>query len=235
MTNPFKRLECRYRYFRVRETGWPKTDYLLQYHPRKSWKATHGIEKPVILYAPTFSPSLSSASALRPTIEKLAAKGNFHWLVKFHPLMDERIVGLYRNMQIPNLQIVDDADIIPYMHAADVMVSDTSSVVAEFLMLNKPVVTYRTKSAADHILNFRRPGDLAVSLEQALSGPKKVMSAAEIYIKQMHPYTDGRSSERVLAATDSFIEKYQGRLNPKPLNLYRRLRIRQRMKYYRWK
>ncbi len=235
MTDPFKRLERRYRYFRVKETGWPKTDYLLQYKPDQTWKAANRIEKPVVLYAPTFSPSLSSASALRSEIGTLSEKGDIHWLVKFHPLMDERIVGLYRSLESPNLQIIEDADIIPYLHAADVMVSDTSSVVAEFLILKKPVVTFRTKSPADHILNFQRPADLEASLAQALSRPKKMMSAAKNFVEQMHPYSDGCSSERVLTATDSFISRDHVNLKPKPFNLYRKLQVRRRMKYYRWK
>ena len=234
-TEPFKQLERKYRYFRVAETGWPKTDDLLRYDPATTWKATHGIEKPLVLYAPTFSPSLSSAAALLSTIGKIAAQGSLHWLVKFHPLMDKRIIGQYRELEIPNLQIVDDPDIVPYLQAADVMVSDTSSVVAEFLMLGKPVVTYRTKSPADHILNFERPEDLEGVLDQVLSHPLKLTSAAEIFIEQMHPYRDGRSSERILAATDRFIERDQGKLKPKPWNLYRKLQVRRRMQYYHWR
>lgn len=234
-TAPFKQLERKYRYFRVAQTGWPKSDYLLQYNPEQTWKSAQGIEKPVVLYAPTFSPSLSSASALRSMIASMAAKGNLHWLVKFHPLMDKRVVDHYRGMESSNLQIIDDPDIIPYMHAADVLVSDTSSVVAEFLMLNKPVVTYRTKSPADHILNFQRPEDLGPRLDQALSNPQRIMSAAKIFVDKMHPYSDGRSSERILAATDLFIQQDHGKLKPKPLNLYRKLQVRRRMKYYHWK
>ncbi len=235
MTGPFRRLERKYRYFRVVQTGWPKTDYLLQYKPEKTWKTRNGIEKSVVLYAPTFSPSLSSASALMPAIARLAAKGSHHWLVKFHPLMDKQIVGLYRSMAYPNLQVVDDPDITPYLHAADVMLSDTSSVVAEFLILNKPVMTYRTKSPADHILNFQRPDDLEAKLALALSHPEKIMKAAKMFIEQMHPYSDGRSSERILTATDMFIEQDLGKLKPKPINLYRKLQVRKRMQYYHWK
>ncbi len=234
-TRPFKRLERKYGYFRVVETGWPKTDHLLRYKPQKITKTTNGNGKPVVLYAPTFSPSLSSASALLSIIKTIAAKGNLHWLVKFHPLMDKRIVAHYRMMQTQNLQIIDDPDITPYLHAADVMVSDTSSVVAEFLMLKKPVLTYRTKTPAEHILNFQRAEDLEGLLEKALCHPENLRTAAKAFIDQMHPFDDGRSSERVLTATDLFVDQHKGRLGLKPFNLFRKLQVRRRMKYYHWK
>jgi len=232
-TGPFRCLEQEYGFFRVMETGWPKVDRLLQYNPVTAWKEKHHIKKPVILYAPTFSPSLSSASALMATIGDMADSGKYHWLVKFHSLMNPGIVARYGKMENRHLQIIDDPDIIPYLHAADVMLSDTSSVVSEFLMLNKPVITYRTKSPGDHIFDFRHAYELENTLTKALARPGSHLAAAGAFVQQMHPNMDGRSSERVLAATDAFIDQYYGKLKAKPLNLYRKLQVRRRMKYYR--
>jgi CDP-glycerol glycerophosphotransferase (TagB/SpsB family) len=147
--------------------------------------------------------------------------------------MDENIVRAYLEMANENLEIIDDPDIIPYLHEADVMLTDTSSVVSEFLLLKKPVVTFKTKSPADHVIDFRNAAELEPSLKHALTHPSEVMSAADAFVKRMHPYADGRSSERVLAATDRFIDRYRGKLKAKPLNIWRKLKVRSRMKYYR--
>jgi CDP-glycerol glycerophosphotransferase (TagB/SpsB family) len=231
-TGPFQTLAKKYGYFHVIETGWPKMDALFKQNPGISWKEGQEIDKPVVLYAPTFSPSLGSAPALQSEIERLSKKGDLHWQVKFHPLMDTRIVQRYRAMNNRNLQIIDDPDIIPYLRTADVMLTDTSSVVAEFLLLKKPVVTFRTKAPARHMVDFRKADELEASLQYALNDQESFMPAAEIYIEQMHPYFDGKSSERVLDATETFINQYQAKMKTKPLNLYRKLKIRHRLEYY---
>ena len=231
-TRPFQALAKKHGYFHVMETGWPKVDHLFQFEPGQRCKETKPEGKPVVLYAPTFSASLCSAPSLFEPICRLAGKGDFHWLVKFHPLMEESVIDAYRGMATEHMEIIDDPDIVPYLHAADVMLTDTSSVVAEFLLLNKPVVTYKTRSPAPHVINFKQADELESRLRQALEHPRAVMSAAREFVDRMHPYADGRSSERVLAATDEFIQEYQIKLKPKPANIWRKFKTRQRLKYY---
>lgn len=234
-TKPFKKLSSRHGFFHVIETGWPKIDYLFQFQPEKAWKDLYNIKKPVILYAPTFSPSLCSATILKETLDTLVKSGRYHWLVKFHPLMDKDVVISYRQMEGENLQVVEDPDIIPCLYAADVLLTDTSSVVTEFLLLNKPVVTFRTRSLASHILDIRKSDDLEPALTKALQHPHEFMKEAKKFIKQMHPYMDGKSSHRVLNAVDDFTTHHAHKLKPKPLNLWRKLQVRQRLKYYHLK
>jgi CDP-glycerol glycerophosphotransferase (TagB/SpsB family) len=229
---PFMALAKKHGFFHVTETGWPKVDHLFQFDPGKKRKEMKQIEKPIVLYAPTFSSSLCSAPSLYEPIRHLSMRGDFHWLVKFHPLMDEGVVRKYREMANKHLEIIDDPDIIPYLHEADVMLTDTSSVVSEFLLLSKPVVTFRTRSPASHVINFKKADELESSLIHSLKHPESVMSAASKFINRMHPYFDGQSSERVLAATDRFIDQYQGKLKAKPLNIWRKLKSRHRLKYY---
>jgi hypothetical protein len=49
-----------------------------------------------------------------------------------------------------------------------------------------------------------------------------LMQALADHAAAIHPYRDGRSSERVLAATDRLLTGGYGRLARKPLNLWRR-------------
>ena len=195
----------------------------------------HEVDKPIILYAPTFSPSLTSAPDLEQTIQRMSEQGRYYWLIKFHPLMDPGIADAYRDMQGKNLEVVEEADIIPCLHAADIMVSDTSSVVAEFLLLDKPVITFKARTPAAHVVNIQQTGQLEPAIETMINNPQKNRQPSRDFVQQMHPYTDGMSSERVLDATEQLIADGRGGKKPKPLNLWRKLQVRKRLGYYRFR
>jgi len=48
----------------------------------------------------------------------------------------------------------------------------------------------------------------------------------------IHPWRDGCSSERVLAAVDDLLSGRLGELAPKPTNLWRKLQIRSRLRHF---
>ena len=58
------------------------------------------------------------------------------------------------------------------------------------------------------------------------------MQAIREYADRIHPYRDGRSSERVLQATQDAIAQGRAGLKRKPLNVWRRLQARQRLGYW---
>ena len=67
-TNTFNILKQKHQHFDVIETGWPKTDALFEAIPVNFPEA----RGPIILYAPTFSPKLTSAAELYDSIKKLS-------------------------------------------------------------------------------------------------------------------------------------------------------------------
>jgi CDP-glycerol glycerophosphotransferase (TagB/SpsB family) len=233
-TLPFQHLAQRHPHFHVVETGWPKMDPLFS-DTRAGIDPRAKLDRPSVLYAPTFSPRLTSAPALRETIARIARTGRWNWRVKFHPKMNPKEVSAYRAIQGPHFMVEETAQLLPLLHAADVLVSDTSSVVAESLMLDTPVVTFRGKAPGDHVLDVSQPDQLEAAIERALARPPELMSAARAFIARMHPYQDGLSSERVLAAVDAMLADPPQGLRPKPANLWRRLQVRHRMRYYRWR
>jgi len=231
-TAPFRELARRHGHFHVAETGWPKMDPLFRPESGPDWKATRHIDQPIVLYAPTFSPALTSAPELRETIRALSRGGGLHWVVKLHPKMDSNTVADYRGMAGGNLTFVEDSEIAPYLRAADVMLSDTSSTSTEFLLLGKPVVTFRTRRPAAHLMDIDSPRDLESALARARARPAAWARAAREFIARMHPYQDGRSSERVLDATEEFAERVAPTLRPKPRNLWRKVKVRRRLGYW---
>lgn len=229
-TEPFKVSQKKYDYFSVIETGWSKMDSLFTYKSEE----TNQKAQPVILYAPTFSPSLTSAPDLLNEITRLSKNKDWSWIIKFHPKMSAEVIEQYRSVENKNLKIINDDDIIPLLHKADIMLSDTSSVVAEFLCLDKPVITYKNSHPGPHIDNISSDKELEDSIKTAIDKPDKLMAGARDFVAQMHPYNDGKSSERILDAVDQFIERNK-KLKPKPLNLWRKWQIRRRLGYYHLK
>lgn len=230
-TIPFQKLKNKYNYFSVIETGWSKMDSLFKYNTAKPAEN----KTPTILYAPTFSPSLTSADDLFETIKSLSETQDIKWLIKFHPKMPYETQQRFRSIQNPNLEIIDDNDIIPLLHQADIMISDTSSVVAEFLCLNKPVITYKNRNPGPYIYNITTPDKLKNAIDYVIQHPEELAQHANNFIQQMHPYNDGQSSQRILDAVNQFISSDREKLKPKPWNLWRKFQVRHRLKYYHLK
>jgi len=67
-------------------------------------------------------------------------------LIKFHDLMSSKLISEYKSIanKYDNIIFLEERNILKYLIIADIMISDTSSVVFEFLLLNKPVVTYKS-------------------------------------------------------------------------------------------
>lgn len=229
-TQPFKALEEAHGSFEVVETGWPKMDPLFD---DVSYTKPER-KRPVILFTSTFTPRLSAAPALFETVSRIAKNGKWKWVINFHPKMDGGIVNRYKSIQSDDLEFVETDDIIPLLKSADIMVSDTSSVLSEFLLLYRPVITFRNRRPGPHLINITDPEKLEESIDYGLTRPDAVMDQIKSYANRIHPYRDGRSSIRVLDATDRLCRKGRNHLKRKPLNLIRRLKVRRRLGYYRF-
>ena len=236
-TRQFEALARRHRHFHVEQTGWPKVDPLFDGRDRGANPWTEGWEqaRPVLLYTSTFTQGMSSAPLLREPIRRLAAEGRWNWLVTLHPKTPADLVQAYEEMQGPHLRFARTDDVLPLLQAADAMVSDTSSIVHEYLLLHRAAVTLRNKQPGPHLIDIQDPDGLTAGIEIALERPADLMRRIAEFAEAIHPYRDGKSSERVLRATHEFLDRKWEGLRPKPLNLWRKLRLRRRLGYYRWR
>ena len=225
-TLPFTKLAEKHQYFSVKQTGWPALDPL--FDSNKSSKKT----KPTILMCSTFSRALTCAPHLFETVKRLSGKGKWQWLIQFHPKMPKNIVEQYRNIQSENLSFVETDNVIPLLQHADVMLCDTSSVLMMFLMLNKPVVTFNNISPKDYMINISDEDKLEESIEYALSYPEELQDKIGHFIRETHPYVDGESSLRVLAAADELLAGDCMTKKKKPMNLLRRIIMRKKLNYW---
>ena len=141
--------------------------------------------------------------------------------------MDQGIQQEYQPLAGKPLQVVGDLNILPYMQAADILVTDTSSVAYEFLLLDRPIITCRAVARQDKGIDLTRPEELAGAIRRALGKPGESASQRQNYVARLHPYRDGESSRRVVEAIEQILQNNpHRRLRPKPLNLVRRAKIR---------
>ena len=228
-TRWFSKAASKHRDFSVVETGWPKLDVygkeLHKYDSDKLILLKKSKAKKIILYAPTFSPSLTSASHLFTQIEKLAKSKEYLILIKFHDLMAADLIDSYKklSMSFENVLFIEERNIIKYLLISDLMISDTSSVVYEFLLLDKPVITFKNNSLAikwDNQLLFK--GLVNRVAENLLKDPFK-QQRLEI-LKEYHPYTDGNSAKRMVDAVEKYIKK-NGVPEKRLISWFRRYKI----------
>lgn len=230
-TRAFEQLAAKLGHFAVRETGWPKLDPFLQ--ALGTGEPPPVRQPPVVLYHSTFSPSWSAAGVLYETVRRLSGTGRWRWIVSLHPKSDPATIAKYRALQGEYLQFADPDNILDLFPQADVMASDTSSALSEFLLTYKPVVTFRNQRPGPQLIDISEPVQFEPALERALARPPDLMRAIRAYADAIHPYRDGRSSERVLAAVDEFMASGQVSLRPKPRHPWRRFKMRWRFGYWR--
>ncbi|WP_299489723.1 CDP-glycerol glycerophosphotransferase family protein [uncultured Shewanella sp.] len=232
-TLPFIELSNKFKTFNVVETGWPTLDPMFQSTLKNPYK-DESDPRPTVLFCSTFSRRLSCAPEIFEQIRTLSLKGNYRWLVQFHPKMNAQTVAKYKSIENDNLRFIETDNVLPVLQAADVMLCDTSSVLIMFLLQGKPVVAFNNKTQRDHLIHVNDENKIAQALEYALSRPEEVMSKIESYCNQIHPQRDGLSSQRVLQAADDLLARGVDDLKSKPFNFIRHFKMRRKLHYWKF-
>jgi CDP-glycerol glycerophosphotransferase (TagB/SpsB family) len=230
-TRKFEELAKRYGYFDVVETGWSKMDnvFPLQLQPQKN-------NRKKILYLPTFSPKLTSTRDLLPQIEALAQTNEYDWVVKFHPKMAKEVVAQYNLMaeQFDNVTVYAHADLMSLIRDCDLVLSDTSSVIAESLLHRKPVISYRNLMPDDYFVNFKNASELNSKIKIMFGDAGQQSSNLDRFTAEYHPSTDGKASIRVVAAAIKCIEHGLYAKKKKPANAIRNIKLRRQENFWPW-
>ncbi len=231
-TRPFQALADRLGHFVVAETGWPKLDPLFAAGDAAADLRAAAGGRPVVMYASTFTERLTSAPALIDEIARQIASGERYWLLTLHPKSAPEWMDRYRALAGPHARFLQADALIAMLRAADVLVCDTSSVVPEFALQGKPVVTFRNNAVQPYMIDIGEAAALEPALRRAFAPEPALRAELDTLSAQIHPYRDGRSSERVLAATEDLLA---GRIRPrapKPANRLRKLQSRLHLRYF---
>lgn len=201
--------------------GMPKTDRLVDGSlDRKLLLNGMGLddERHTVLYAPTWRKESSLNKEGEAIVDTLAAMG-LNVLVKIHdhsrdPRVNRRDWGAWLDSREGGaVRRVRDADVIPALHAADILVSDASSVANEYTLLDRPIIFMDVpellnvySSSADMDTWGRSTGEVAGdasalthAVERALSDPAAKSVIRRAAARDLF-YNPGSATEAALQA-----------------------------------
>ena len=225
----FKKQQKKHPHFEIIETGWSKVDPLFPLPQKKLG------EKPNIMIASTFTKHLSLAlnESVFNEIKRLSRIGKFSFTMVLHPKLSAEVKNKWKSLNNTNFTFHDTTDLIPLFKKSDIMFADTTSAIQEYLLQKKPVVTFNHTFNHDYLINITNSDDIEKSIENALTYPSKLIKNITNFVNQLHPYSDGKSSERIINASISFFHNDKKHLKKKPMNLIRKFKIRKTLQYFK--
>ena len=209
-------------------TGYSKCDPLVEYdNSQADILDKLGLDptKKTVLYAPSFYPS--SIEKISPELAQFSNEfnliiklHNFSWFQKRYQYQSVLIRTVTDNLKNSFLAQPFDIDVIPYMLASDLLISDISSTIFEFLPLDRPIImaecfSIRLKhrifkrrfkrkldldrfDAIDFVYRINEPAQLNGLVYHAIEYPDE-MSKMRVDAGERYLYkTDGKASSRLL-------------------------------------
>jgi len=199
-------------------TGYPRNDILFSNDPQLvkelkiKYQIPNHIER-VILYAPTYRERKFEKEPFNnEEIVKLSdycEETDTIFLIKVH--INEKIINYkYHN----NIKVIrKDTDIQELLLISDMLITDYSSVICDYLLLERPILLYTYDY--DNYINHRgiyynhlediAPGPLIYSASELFNAIKNTKEIEKQYRtkvtelrKFFNTYSDGKSSERLL-------------------------------------
>jgi glycosyltransferase involved in cell wall biosynthesis len=169
--------------------GYPKVDCLVDGSlDRAAIQRELGVDpsRPTVLYAPTWSPYSSIASMGDRVVKALSALG-VNVIVKLHDRSVEpnrggssidwraRLTATVGG----HVHVADGPNASPYMLAADLLVTDHSSVGFEFMLLDRPILVLECPELIERARINREKVDLLRSAADVVSSPDAIAPALE--------------------------------------------------------
>ena len=163
-------------------------------------------KKPVILFSATWNKS--GMSAIDRWVHRISElNSDYQILVTVHQWTTKENLQILENTQ--GIYFIKDKNILPYLKLADVMISDMSSIIAEFCALDKPIITFKItakpgariseeiQSMLPEIsLQINTFDELNEAIKQSLLLPNKQSAQRKKYNKIMFDELDGKAGYR---------------------------------------
>jgi hypothetical protein len=225
-TKGFLEQKTKHPYFEVIETGWPKVDPLFPLESKEMAKT--------IMIASTFTERLSLAynDVVFNEIKRLSNSGLFHFIMVLHPKLPQHIVEKWQTLNGTHFKFHNTTNLIPLFKASDILFADTTSAIQEYLLQKKPVVTFKHTYKHNYLLHVNNANALEKTFNYALSYPEELIENISAFVQELHPYSDGKSSSRIVEATITYLHQDKSHLKSKPLNLIRKFKIRKKLNYF---
>jgi hypothetical protein len=192
--------------------GFPKTDALLNgAWPAADVRLSLGLSPSLetVLYAPTFSPASSLHLAGEAIVETLLASGR-NVIVKLHDRSarphEKYTEGidwparLRRFEEQGRFALARGADSGPYLAAADLLVTDHSTVGFEFALLDRPIVVYDAPALKEAARIDSEKWALLRSMADVVSSPAALRTAVDAALASPARLRDARRPAQALFA-----------------------------------
>lgn len=219
---------------RIANTGYPRVDLTLNLsNARKEEiykKLSIDPTKPVVLYAPTWRGTSDSkqfdTKKLQYDLEYLSSE-DYQLLFRGHHLAEKIISDVTLNVRI----VPRDIDTNELLGVTNVLISDYSSIVYDFLPLNRPIISYiydfdeYVRERGMYMTRDELVGDLAMDIKQLKSLTLALSKSGLSNIKQedidkFSYLDDGKVTERVIDFFFNDNNEYCYIYKKKPVDLF---------------
>jgi len=201
--------------------GLPKTDELLMRIKKlevarknedkkyiyKKYKIP--LEKKLILYAPTFRDNEMQNPKLVELLKELSNElpEEYYLGLRLHPFIAKSFEQEQLNHRICQLSFEKDVNTL--LLAADILITDYSSIIFEYCMTKRPMIFYAydynefSDNGRGFYYNYRSyvPGPVAYSCDEVLEIIKESKFSQykiDNFINNNYIYTDGNATERLI-------------------------------------
>ena len=150
--------------------------------------------------------------------------------------MAKDLIAEYKRMasRFDNVTVYASADLMRLIRECDLVLSDTSSAIAESLLHRKPVITYKNSMPDSFIIDFDDPMQLSANIDRVFASSDKQDQNFDLFAAQYHPSSDGKASHRIIDGTIERIENGLQAKGKKPANFIRNLKLRRQENYWPW-
>lgn len=196
-------------------TGLPRNDVLFDEkrvnQVRADFRIKYGIEKKIVLYAPTFRDGERFNLNMQLDILKKQLNEEYNILIKLHPNNSKelKISDEYRNFAYNFTEYNETQELLM---VADILITDYSSIIFDYAILKRPMIFYAYD--LDKYKNETRgfyyeyeefvPGPIAYSTQEVISHIKNIEYDSKRYENKSYEFAkefnypfDGKATERV--------------------------------------
>lgn len=225
--------------------GYPRNDYLFNENGVRNLETLLNmkIDKKIILYMPTYRDLNSIGSIKNKRIDNFFGfeefnfiefdsflkENNLLFILKLHPNEERLFIDKYSKYNSKNIILIKSKDLEMHqmdlykiINAADVLITDYSSIYFDYLLLDRPVIftpvdfeEYKEKRGfLLEPYDFWAPGPKCLEQKQLQKEVLNCLNNLQYYRKErqtikniVHKYQDNKSTERVMELIDRIMKK----------------------------
>lgn len=219
-------------------TGMPRNDLLFRADGKKNLqkRLPDSAGRKVVLYMPTFR-EIEHQNKKRiqvdgdadgyifywkdfdiSRLERFCMRNNVYFVFKLHPSDASKVKTWYADSEYIGIltdEMLAEQCMYEYLNAADILLTDYSSVYFDYLLLDRPIV-FTDKDMDSYAaqrgvilepLDFWRPGAVVRTIDEieseivnAVSGKDRYQEKRRCLLPLIHRYQDGDSTKRLIEA-----------------------------------